>query len=604
MLRNINLKNIHRRVIFFLILITSTLAASAVKAKPGIIKVDQPDGSVLSIRLIGDEKVRYTLSEDGFLLLQNPEGFYEYAVQNSDRGVVTSGVRATDKAIRSSGEISFLSNIDKNAMLQGIDIQKISLPKFNKHRVATRAGNVSGNGTRYTYSTAAFPVFGEPHSIVVLVEYQDHQFSMPDPRGYFSRMLNQAGFSDNDGTGSVRDYFIDNSMGQFKPTFDVYGPIRLKNMRKYYGAGNEQKAGEMVVEAVESLDDSVNFRNYDHNNDGYVDSIYIIYASYGEADGGPSESVWPYSWELEAEGYKLQVDGVKINAYGCSNELDYKLKKPAGIGTFTHEFGHVIGLPDLYNTVSSSDFSTPLDWNIMDSGNYNNDSHTPANFSAFERYSLGWMDCREILCSGNYSIENLADSNKAFIIPSEENPNEFYLVENRQQKGWDEFLPGHGMLVWHVDFVQKHWDANTVNDNKNHQYVRLVRADNSSNSMDLSAASFPGSKNITEFGWSTTPKLASWKDTPLNVALISNISENNEIISFMAKTLENRSGVDSVLNDSDVILIEGNKIIVKGEGIYPVFDLTGRIVGNASSQNPVVATPGIYIVNNKKFILH
>lgn len=575
-------------------------ASNAVKALPEVIEITQPDGSQLKIRLVGDEKFHYTTSEDGLLLLQNSSGIYEYAVESAGGAVVPSGVKAKSIGMRSAPEISMLSGMDGWKIIESFEKSPSLSPRYQVMKVDTRAGLESG---RYTYSTSAFPVFGEPHSIVVLVEYQDIKFKVDNPRDFFNRMLNQEGFSEYDATGSVREYFIDNSMGQFKPTFDVFGPITLKNARRYYGSGDESRACEMVIEAVQDLDDSVNFRNYDHNNDGFVDSIYVIYAGYGEADGGPPESVWPYSWELESEGKRLQVDGVRINMYGCSNELDFRFKQPTGIGTFTHEFAHVMGLPDLYNTENFSDYSTPQNWSLLDQGNYNNNSHTPAAFSAFERYSLGWMMDFEIVNSGDYDLHNVTVSNKAYLMTSKEKKEEFYLLENRQKTGWDSYIPGHGMIVWHVDFVQRQWDDNTVNNNKRHQYVQLVRADNSSNSMPLSAASFPGSKNITEFGWSTTPKLASWKDTPLNVSLISKISENNGIISFLAETLEDRSGIDSVLNDSDVILIEGNMITVKGEGAYPVYDLAGRIVGNASSQNPTVVTPGIYIINNQKFIL-
>lgn len=576
----------------------------AVKAKPGVIEFSQPDGSLLPVRLYGDEKTHFAATDDGVPVTFNSKGFYEYALQGADGKWNPSGIVAKPKSSRSNSENAFVASLNSASMLE---LRKSNPVLNHKYKVMNVSAYTRAAGeTRYTYSTAAFPVFGDPHSIVVLVEFQNYKFSMDNPNDFYKRMLNQDGFSDFNGTGSVREYFIDNSMGQFRPTFDVFGPITLKNNRSYYGSNEEARGGEMVVEAVRALDDSVNFRNYDHNGDGYVDSIYIIYANVGEADGGPEESVWPYSWELVSEGYNLKADGVIFNAYGCSNELEFRTKKPTGIGTFTHEFSHVMGLPDLYNTVDYNDYSTPLSWSVLDEGPYNNGGHTPPNFSAFERYSLGWMDCNEIKKTGDYSLDNIAESNRGFIMTTEENKDEFYLLECRQQTGWDKYLPGHGMLVWHVDFLQRHWDDNTVNDNKSHQYVKLVRADDSTNMNTLPAASFPGSAKVTEFSWNTVPKLQSWKNTQLNVTSLADITELNGVVKFHATATEDRSGVDDILSDaSDGRVVISNRVAsVEGEGRYPVYDLTGRSLGTVSSSSPVALNPGICIINNRKYIVH
>ena len=579
-------------------------ASHAVKALPEVVEISQPDGSLLQVRLVGDEIFHYTTSEDGFLLLRNSVGIYEYAVESDAGRVVPSGVKAKSVSNRSVPEISMLSNLDAPKIIESFKKSPSVAPRFQVLKNDTRAGLETG---RYTYTTSAFPVFGEPHSIVVLVEYKDVKFSMDNPRDFFNRMLNQDGFSEYDATGSVREYFVDNSMGQFKPTFDVFGPITLKNARRYYGSGDETRACEMVIEAVQDLDESVNFRNYDHNNDGYVDSIYVIYAGYGEADGGPEESVWPYSWELETEGKRLQVDGVKINMYGCSNELDYRFKQPTGIGTFTHEFAHVMGLPDLYNTENYSDYSTPQNWSLLDQGNYNNNSHTPAAFSAFERYSLGWMMDFEIVNSGDYELHNVTTSNKAYLMTSNEKKEEFYLLENRQKEGWDYYIPGHGMIVWHVDFVPHQWDYNTVNNNPKHQYVRLVRSNNNyTGSASYNDAAFPGLKKVTEFSFETEPKLESWNHTPLNVTSISNIVEDKDgVIHFHATVAReyNDSGVDDSFMAPDAISISGNSFRMEGDGSCQVFDLTGRAVGILTSSSPLTLSPGIYIANGKKYLI-
>ena len=575
--------------------------ALAVKAKPGIIEFTQPDGTVVPIRLFGDERAHYATTSDGHLLLPNAEGTMEYAVPGKDNVPMLSGIAATAPHLRSAAVASMLKGFDSSALIEAQKAEAVRSSRLMKRDATRSADDKTPN---YTFSSAAFPVFGEPHAIVVLVEYQDYKFSMDDPNDYYTRFLNQDGFSDDKGTGSCREYFIDNSQGQFAPTFDLYGPILLKNNRRYYGAGNETKAHEMVVEAVRALDDIVDFSQYDHNNDGYVDNIYVIYANTGEADGGPSESVWPHSWELEEARVNLVVDGVKVNTYGCSNELVGR--RPVGIGTFTHEFSHVMGLPDLYNCTSSTDFTTPLTWSVLDEGPYNNDGRTPPNYSIFERYSLGWMTPDEIVMSGEYELQNVAVSNKGYILTTEEKPDEFYLLESRVQQGWDKYIEGHGMLVWHVDFVQSHWDRNDVNDNRSHQYVELVRADNMKTYNTMASDPFPGSWGVREFSNETTPALKSWLKNDLNVTSIFDITEGgNGLITFSAKLTEDRHGeasVDEVIPAKETLFVTGN-VISCTAGFHNVYDISGKFMGSVSPSSPLQLPRGLYIASGRKLAI-
>lgn len=536
--------------------------AYAVKAKPGIIDFRQPDGSIVKILLHGNKEFHYATTPDDILLLPNQDGFYEYAVEDAAGSPKLSGV----KAINPPASV-------KQRMITGALYEK-SMAK-------------EGN---YRYSTAAFPTTGSPHALVVLVEYQDVKFKVSDPVGHFDQLLNGENYTLNGATGSCGQYFSDNSSGKFKPTFDVYGPVLLKNDRKYYGGGgyDEPNACQMVVEAVKALDSEVDFSQYDHNDDGFVDNIYVFYADMGEADGGPKESVWPYSWELVMEGVTLKADGVQFNTYAVSNELQSD-GQPDGIGTFVHEFGHVLGLPDLYNTESTSDYTTPSYWSVMDCGNYNNDSRTPAAMSAFERYSLGWLTPEEIMYSGNYTLENMTDCNRAYLMTTHDSADEFYILETRKRKGWDAYLPGEGLLFWHINFIQKYWDYNEVNNDRNRPLVKLVRADNKATNNTLSADPFPGSDNVTEFSATTEPALLSHAGKPLNVTSIGDISEGDNHVSFYA-TLS-KEGYDAGIDIPEI------------EGEQPVYDLAGRRVGTAVSGRPLNLEKGIYITGGKKIVI-
>lgn len=581
------------------------VVANAVKAKPGIIEYTEPDGTTVDIRLYGDERANFAANTDGYVVMRNDQGFLEYAVMNAYGQPTLSGKRV------SQGVVTFDSGVRLISAQEYVTVMQKEATKTTRGSMkgATRA---SAGDNKYVYSSCAFPTKGEPHSIVVLVEYTDVKFSMDNPWEYYNDYLNGDNFTNHGGTGSCKQYFNDSSLGLFSPTYDLYGPVPLKYNQKYYGGngrygdGGDVNATDMIVEAVKYLDSEVDFSQYDHNGDGYVDSIYIIYAGQGEADSYIADTVWPHSWELSEAGVgAIPVDGVKVDAYGCSQELSGRT--PTGIGVFVHEFGHVMGLPDLYNTNNPYDESTPLDWSLMDQGSYNNDTRTPPAFSAFERYSLGWIEPEEIYVAGDYQMGKLTDQGRAFILTTEENPDEFFMLENRQQEGWDTYLPYHGMLIWHISFSQKNWDYNTPNNNSSRQGIGLVRADNVANMSSYRGDPFPGIGMYTEFSTTTTPRLQSYDKKPLNVTRIGNITESNGMISFQAEVTEDRSdklpaGIIDATDVSVEIWSRDGMLYTSGDTM-PVYDISGRKVGNVSSGLPLEISKGIYIVSGKKIFV-
>ena len=399
---------------------------------------------------------------------------------------------------------------------------------------------------------SSFPVKGDVKALVILVNYKDVKFQTPNPSAYFSDMLMKQGFSEYGATGSAYDYFFDNSDGQFRPQFDCYGPVDLPNNRSYYGGNNsndEDKAPEeMIIHAVELLDDEVDFSQYDTDGDGFVDNVYVFYAGRGEADGGGTNSVWPHSYNIYwGAGRICQADGVMFDYYACSNEWDGA--KPDGIGTFVHEFSHVMGLPDLYDVdYENAEYVTPGAWSVLDMGNYNNNSRTPAAYSAFERNALGWNEPRVLDGPADIVLEHILDSNESCLIPTEKDT-EFFLLENRQKKGWDAYVPGTGMLIWHIDYNSRVWQNNKVNINRSHQYVDIVEAGGTANNGINSAMrsyTFPGSKNVTSFTSSTTPALKSWAGKAINLP-ITDIKESNGKISF--KVAGGSAGIDDIEAD-------------------------------------------------------
>lgn len=519
------------------------VSALAVPARPGMNTFTQPDGSELQVRIVGDENGHYYLTEDGYLIVNENETFYYGEINEAGRPVAT-GRLAHSPGFRSASDIEFLNRKDNKLNMESVGRFLGSRPSqefrgFSMMRKAPIASDSNDRPSFGRFPGSHFPSIGEQKAIVILVEYQDVRFSTDDPHDYFTRMLNEENFSTLGGTGSARDFFIENSNGKFKPTFDLYGPVLLNENMAYYGSndiyGADQRPHEMVLEACRQLDGEVDFSQYDRDGDGYIDNVFVYYAGRGEATGGSPNSVWPHSWTFsmaDPEGEYI-FDGVRLESYGCTNEWDVNngVERPDAIGIFVHEFSHVLGLPDLYNTVDQNATFTPGSWSTLDAGPYNNNSCTPPYYGAFERYALGWMTPEVVDKPATISLEDIS-SNRAIVIPTGK-MEEYFLLENRQQKGWDTFLPGHGMLIWHVDYDESVWALNSVNNRGSHPYVDLEEADNIRNAETRAGDAFPGTAGITSFTDKTQPSMLPWTNRSVDLP-ITDISENEDgTVSFL-----------------------------------------------------------------------
>ncbi len=505
-------------------LLLSATDAGAVIARRGVLTVDQPDGTTLRLQLVGDEHRHYYMTEDGYALCE-AGGFFEYASLDADGAVVTSGRRAVNVTDRSADDRAFLATVSAEAVVEAVRADAVAT------RAAAGPRRAAGYGL---FPGTAFPSKGEQKGLVILVQYTDISFTISDPQDYFSRMLNEQGFSDYTATGSARDWYMESSSNQFIPSFDVYGPVTLSNKREYYGAndssGDDVRPEQMAIEACKQLDATVDFSQYDRDGDGYIDNVYIFYAGKGEADGGGANTVWPHSWEVSsATSIVYKFDGVRLDRYACSNEWDNSYNRPDGIGTFCHEFAHVMGLPDLYATDYSSAY-TPGEWSVMDYGPYNNQGRTPPTMSVFERNALGWCEPEVISGKLDATLDHILTSNSGYVIPTSK-ATEYFLLENRQQTGTDAYIPGHGMLIWHIDYVSSVWNSNTVNNSASHQYVDIVEAGRGSSSRTATADPFPGTKSVTSFTSSTSPALEDWSGNAINLP-ITDIAEHAGVITF------------------------------------------------------------------------
>ncbi|SHK99222.1 M6 family metalloprotease domain-containing protein [Fibrobacter sp. UWEL] len=517
--------------------------------------LNQPDGSSLRVRSVGNEVFNFKVTADGYVVARDSLGFFSYLGEDGSN----SGVHAHESENRTAQELEFLSSLNKDAVLNLLNQQKTARTYESIHKAEGSFESVDSNTPSPRYMPKAKGVLnsGEAKALVILVQFSDIKFSSSDPKSQFEKYLNAEGYSDNGNIGSVRDYFKDNSSGKFIPNFDVVGPITLSGSAyKTYGEHSRYAQAGAAVALMEALDTLVNrktidFTQYDSDKDGYVDFVHMIYAGLGSNDSGQDSAIWPHMWYLSLANYQLtwrssagkavasSGSGFRktytyVDKYACSNELDgalwydYKQKQTVGVGTFVHEFSHVMGLGDHYATDGSSVFTATY-WDVMDAGAYNYASQgagmatAPPYYSAFEKEYLGWSKPDQIVEGDGLELLPVQE-NKAVKVVNPKNTDEFYVLEYRNRSKWDVGLPNHGMLIWHIDYDSLTWYNAKVNTSER-LHVDVVEADGVADEWTVTADVFPGtswSKRYNSFN-----KFVTWDGSDLDVSL-SNITEAND----------------------------------------------------------------------------
>ena len=424
----------------------------AIPARRGGIVKTQPDGSEIVVYQHGDEHFHWMTNEQGEWLHMDEDGFYHVTKALSKEAIAAKRA-ASPMQVKPKNDVASPLNIAPRGLIILVNFADLAFTETIEEMDSMHNAKNYTRDYEYVYRGNTYQVSSE---------------------------------------GSARQYFYDASFGQYNPQFDVIGPVTVSREYAYYGKNNvntqfDQRPWEMIKEACVIADTllDVDFTQYDNDNDDIVDFVYVIYAGYGEADGGGANTIWPHSYQLSAAGAYCRLDSVRVDLYACGNEIDYYTKKHTGIGTFCHEFSHVLGLPDLYTTEGQT-HKTLGEWSILDYGPYNNDGNTPPSYSAYERFFMGWLTPEVIVDSANIRLEELNSSQRALLISTEDKHNligndpkstKFYLLENRQQQGWDTYLPGHGLMLTYVQYNATRWQENTVNNTSRSMGVDLIEAD-------------------------------------------------------------------------------------------------------------------------------
>lgn len=611
-------------------LLFAAMTAGAVKMKPGINIIKQADGTTITVRAYGDEDLSYFLASDGTLLYQEGTNFYIAGVK-ADGTLYSTGVLAHEPSMRTIKEISAIKAQNAKAFYNSMETQA----KANKVRREPM-----------TPDNSLLPSLGKHKIPVILVEFSDVEFSVENPKATFDKYLNGKELFNKEtdpemgqNYASVAKYFKDMSFGKFEPEFEVYGPVNLGKPLATYGAGysSQENMGLLLTDACTAVDNEVDFTQYDSNDDGNIDLIYIIYAGFSQSIAGNStDCIHPKSGYLSLA---KSFDGMDVKRYGVNNELNGTPADQAdgpiinGIGLFCHEFSHCMGLPDLYpksGSIAEACINQNMDyWSLMDAGEYTGNGYRPTAYTAWERERLGWMEIGTLTGPSNVELKSLDEGGAAFRIynDKDETGHEYYIVENVQNNGWNKKLFGNGLMVTHVDYLSSQFSLGgcKVNNTEGHPRMHVMAADGmfvpeyflgstiedsyitflKEHNADLVAKYggqvftiedykaeaagdlFPGTSNATSLTDDSQPMKAWTYNGETMGKPITDITNDTEkgIVSF--KFMGGGEPVDGI-----------NEVTVNKTTDSRVYSISGTYMGNDINSLP----KGIYIRNGKKVI--
>lgn len=508
----------HLAIMVVLLFFSGLQFLQAVPAYPNPIEFRQPDGTTITIRMMGDEKINWAETLDGYSILVNKEGFYEYAILDEHGDMVFSGIHVSPQEQRSSKELDFLQDIP-----QGL--------RFSERQ---KEMMLSVWELRSDAANRSFPTTGERTLLCILMETTDVPFTKT--QADFDALFNQLNYTIGGATGSVRDYYLENSYGQLDLTVDVVGPYTAQHNMAHYGS-TWAGARQLATEAVHLANPDVNFADYDNTGDGWVEGFYMIFSGYGEEAGGGPNTIWSHAWNIDP----VQFDGTWISRYACSPELRGNSgTNITRIGVIGHEFGHVLGAPDYYDT-GGNGYTGTGSWDMMAGGTWNGGGATPAHHNAYTKvYLYNWAEATILNQPGSLTLQNAVEYDNSFYRINTNTPGEYYLLENRHQIGFDAQIPGEGMIIYHVH-QEVATSGNSINVGHPQKMYPVCAGANfnpsgppwSYGNINSNMTPFPGSNNQTYFSDHSTPNMISWAGEETNKPL-TNITRSaaTQTVSF------------------------------------------------------------------------
>lgn len=567
------------------------IAANAVPAKKLQKVITLANGTQVSVELRGDEYLSWWEGTDGtaYRTTATDENVFEAFDLEAQKPAA-----AARRARTEQGRVARLARV-KNS-LKGADDKMRGL-----------------GGDHITYK-------GVKKGLVVLVDFKNKKFADGHDLEYYKNVINGKDFSDEEEgyVGSVRDYFLAQSNGQFELDFDVVGPVTMSKNYGYYGNDGayqkDEKVYEMIKEASDAIQDKVNLKDYDWDGDGEADQVFYLYAGLGQASGGSPGTIWPHESELRNWPCGvLSYPTGKINTYACANELQPETQGSsryisAGIGTICHEFSHCLGFADMYDTSGGGGYGMSV-FDVMDQGSYNGNGFVPCNYTAFERIYAGWVESIELIDPATVKdMKSVSDYGRPFIMYNYKNTNEYFLLENRQNTGWDKGLYGsNGLLIVHVNYVPSRWANNSVNSSAEKiQCCTVVNADGSRENTqyslqgDLYPYEVKGVTMNDEFTDYSEPAAKLYnKNSDNSYALgipITKIKRSKGSVSFLVCGGDDKNVIDNTFKG----VVDGinGVTVVKKTVDNRIYSIDGRYLGTDAS----ALGKGIYVVGGKKIV--
>ncbi len=449
----LNMKKNIKIVTVLLFILCSIGYVSARKASSLTIPIKQPNGYEFYAKIYGDEWCRVSTTINGEPILKDSDGWWYYCTYDQEGRKISTGIKVSNQ-----GAPTVKSG------LSSIPFDKIRA--LTAERRVLRPANFKNIGERLQLSeTTKSNGTQTNNGLIILVAFSDVSFQYT--KQDFEDLINKPGYSKFGGTGCAIEYFNAQFGGKINFDFDITDIVTLTKPRSYYGEndddGYDKNPEEMVKEACLAVDSYIDFAKYDNDGDGVVDNVFIFFAGGDEAELDGEECIWSHAYYIYSGTAKIDLvlDGKRIDGYACTSELTRRTglgNKLAGIGTFCHEFSHTLGLMDVYDTDYEGSGGTSVGlWQttcLMDAGNQNNESNTPPNYNAIERVMVGLSTPTVISQPGNYSLGPIHETNECFRINTDHN-DEFFLIEYRKKTGWDKYIGGEGLLVYHCDYSQR-----------------------------------------------------------------------------------------------------------------------------------------------------
>lgn len=508
-----------KKIISLLLFSIVTLNVFATTAFPEKVEFTQPNGEKVTIFMKGDEFIKYATTIDGFTLLYDSEGFFNYAMVNQEGNLVPSIFHAQDITKRTSAEIHFLQSISTGLYF--------SIEQINSFQYIR---SITENQLTSIQTTPR----GSLRLLCILMGFQDKQFVKTNAD--FQNLFNQVGYVTGGAAGSVHDFYAEASYNQLNVIFDVVGPFTSAFDMSYYGSNTYGDASQLAYEAIQYADPAVNFADYDNNNDGQVDGLYIIFAGNGEEAGAGADAIWSH-----AGGVYVTADNVQISGYACSPEHRGATGSAITyIGVICHELGHVLGAADYYDTnyETGGSYDGTGTWDLMASGSWNGNGRTPAHPNPrIKVYTYQWAEVETLSTAQVVALPPSKDYSNAFYRINTSTNNEYFILENRTLEGFDIGNPGNGMMIYRCASNINSGSINTTHKQKFYPVAanstQALPTSLSYGTIESPSCPWPGTLNKTSFTDASFPSMKSWANVNTNKPMTNIFLNNsNNIITF------------------------------------------------------------------------